>query len=50
MNARDAADFAYEIGAKCAIPVHYGLTDDLTDEEFDFDDRMVLTPFNAVKL
>ena len=50
MNARDAADFAYEIGAKCAIPVHYGLTDDLTDEEFDFDDRMILTPFKEVKL
>ena len=50
MNARDAADFAYEIGAKCAIPVHYGLTDDVTADEFDFDDRMILTPYEETKL
>ena len=50
MNARDAADFAYEIGAKCAIPVHYGLVDDLTPDEFDFDDRIILEPFKATKL
>ncbi len=50
MNARDAADFAYEIGAKCAIPVHYGLTDDLTPEEFDFDDRLILEPYKETTL
>ena len=50
MNARDAADFAYEIGAKCAIPVHYGLVDDITPDEFDFDDRIILEPFKEVKL
>jgi L-ascorbate 6-phosphate lactonase len=50
MNARDAADFAYEIGAKCAVPIHYGLFDDLTPEEFDFDDRLILEPFKATKL
>lgn len=50
MNARDAADFAYEIGAKCAIPVHYGLTDDITPEEFDFDDKLILEPYKETKL
>lgn len=50
MNARDAADFAYEIGAKCAIPVHYGLTDDVTPEEFDFDDRIILEPYKETML
>lgn len=50
MNARDAADFAYEIGAKCAIPTHYGLVDDITPEEFDFDDRLILEPFKEVKI
>lgn len=50
MNANDAADFAYEIGAKCAVPTHYGLIDDLTAEEFDFDDRLILEPFKEVKL
>lgn len=50
MNARDAADFAYEIGAGCAIPIHYGLTDDLTAEGFDFDDRLILTPYKETVL
>ena len=50
MNARDAADFAYEIGAKCAIPVHYGLTDDVTPDDFDFDDRLILEPYIETKL
>lgn len=50
MNAPDAADFAYEIDAKCAIPVHYGTTDDTTPDEFDFDDKLILEPFKAVEL
>ena len=50
MNAKDAADFAYEIGAKCAAPIHYGLFDELSPESFDFDDVMLLTPFKAVEL
>ena len=50
MNARDAADFAYEIGAKCAIPIHYGLFDDIDPEEFDFEDKMILTPYKETKL
>ena len=45
MNAKDAADFAYEIGAKTAIPVHYGLFDEVDPDDFDFDDRLVLTPY-----
>ena len=50
MNAKDAADFAYEIGAKTAVPVHYGLFDDVDPEDFDFDDKLVLTPFETVEL
>ena len=50
MNAHDAADFAYEIGAKCAIPVHYGTTDDLTADEFDFEDKLILEPYKETKL
>ena len=50
MNARDAADFAYEIGAKAAIPLHYGLFDDLTPDAFDFDDRIILEPYKETKL
>ena len=50
MNSKDAADFAYEIGAKTAVPVHYGLLDDTDPEEFDFDDRLILTPYESVEL
>ena len=50
MNAKDAADFAYEIGAKCAIPLHYGLFDSLEPAEFDFDDALILMPYQERKL
>ena len=50
MNAKDAADFAYEIGAKRAIPVHYGLFDSISPESFDFDDTLILTPFVTTDL
>jgi L-ascorbate metabolism protein UlaG (beta-lactamase superfamily) len=47
MNAKDAADFAYEIGAHFAVPLHYGLFDSIDPEEFDFDDAVVLEPYEA---
>ena len=50
MNAKDAADFAYEIGAKCAIPVHYGLFDAIDPADFDFEDAMILTPYEKTEL
>ena len=50
MNAKDAADFAYEIDAKCAVPVHYGLFDNLDPVAFDFDDVMILEPFKTVEI
>jgi len=50
MNARDAADFAYEIGAKSAVPVHWGLFDDIDPSEFDFEDAVILRPYEAKEL
>ena len=50
MNAKDAADFAYERGAKCAIPVHYGLFDSVDPDDFDFDDRLIISPYEATEL
>lgn len=50
MNAKDAADFAYEIDAKCAVPVHYGLFDNIDPAAFDFDDVMILEPFKTVEI
>jgi hypothetical protein len=50
MNASDAADFAYEIGAKCGVPLHYGLFDDINPEVFDFEDKIFLKPFEEIIL
>lgn len=50
MNAKDAADFAYEIGAKCAVPIHYGLFDSIDPAEFDFEDSLILMPYEERKL
>jgi L-ascorbate metabolism protein UlaG (beta-lactamase superfamily) len=50
MNAHDASDFAYEISAKRAIPLHYGLFDDIDPEEFDFEDSLILTPYEKTEL
>lgn len=50
MNINDAADFAYEIGAKHAIPIHFGMFDSIDPENFDFEDRIILKPFEETVL
>ena len=50
MNATDAADFAYEIGAQRAVPIHYGLFDSVDPKEFDFEDSLILTPYMETEL
>ena len=50
LNAKDAADFAYEIGAKSAVPIHYGLFDSIDPSEFDFEDSVILEPYKETKL
>ena len=50
MNAKDAADFAYEIDAKIAVPVHYGLFDSVNPESFDFDDVLILEPYRELEI
>ena len=50
MHAKDAADFAYEIAANTAVPVHYGLFDDIDPREFDFEDAIILEPFEEREL
>ena len=50
MNAKDAADFAYELSAAHAVPIHWGLFDSIDPADFDFEDSIVLTPYEAVEL
>ena len=47
MNAKDAADFAYEISAGVAVPVRHGSA---SPRDFDFEDALVLTPFEVREL
>ncbi len=48
MNAKDAADFAYEIGARCAVPVHYA--EDAEASLFDFEDALILEKYKPAEL
>ena len=50
MNIRDAADFACEVGARVAVPIHYGLFDNIDPEDFDFDNRLILEPYVKTEL
>ena len=50
MNAKDAADFAYEIDAKHAVPIHYGLFDNIDPESFDFDDVIIAEPYKTIEI
>lgn len=50
MNAKDAADFAYELGAEHAIPLWYGARPGDPDA-FDFEEgKIVLLPNKALEL
>ncbi len=50
MNAKDAADFAYEISAGKAIPVHFRPRYDIDPNEFDFEDALILKPYTPTEL
>lgn len=50
MNAKDAADFAYELGAHRAVPVHYGLFDSINPSDFDFEDALIIPPYTEFEL
>lgn len=41
MNAMDAKRFCEKIKPKFAIPIHFGMFDQLTGEEFEYDNRVV---------
>lgn len=41
MNASDAARFARKTGARWAIPLHFGMFDSLTGEEFVCENRVI---------
>ena len=50
MNMADAAAFATEIGAKQAVPLHFGMFDDLDPEGFIFENRVIPEIWKEISL
>ena len=50
MNFRDAADFAARSGAKAAVPLHVGMFDELTAEDWEFENKVVPTIYKEIEL
>lgn len=50
MNASDAAKFADYVDAKCAIPVHFGMLDDLDPSVFQWDEVIIPKIYKEIEL
>lgn len=50
MNITDAKRFAKNTGAKKAVPVHWGMFDELDPTEFDFENAIIPKIYEEVKL
>lgn len=50
MNMADAAAFVTEIGAKQAVPLHFGMFDDLSPEGFIFENRVIPEIWKEISL
>ncbi|MBQ9116475.1 MAG: MBL fold metallo-hydrolase [Clostridia bacterium] len=50
MNATDAAEFAKRSGAKYAVPIHFGMFDQLSPEAFQCENRVIPEIYKEIKL
>lgn len=50
MNMIDAARFASACSAGHAVPLHYGLFDELSPDDFMFENKIVLAPYQAIEI
>lgn len=50
MNMTDAARFAQKVGAKHTVPLHFGMFDDLSPEEFSAPGKTVLGLYETIKI
>lgn len=48
MNAVDAKRFCERLNAKVAVPLHFGLHDKMTGEEFEFESAVIPKPFKEI--
>lgn len=49
MNMRDAAAFAEAVGAKIAVPLHFGMFDDLNPSGFRFKNHVIPEIYKEIK-
>lgn len=50
MNSVDAKRFCEKLKVKKAVPLHFGLFDDLNGKEFEFNNKFVPTPFKKIEI
>lgn len=50
MNAADAVRFAKRCGARCAVPYHVGMFDELSPALFDGENRLILKVYHAIEV
>lgn len=50
MNAADAAKLAADLRAKRAVPVHYGLLDDVSPDSFEYPGKFVMDDYTEYEI
>ncbi len=48
-NAHDAARIAHDIGARCAIPAHFGMFDEIDPEIFEYENKIIPEIYKELK-
>ena len=48
MNVVDAKYFCERLNVKVAVPLHFGLHDKMTGEEFEFEGAVIPKPFKEI--
>ncbi len=50
MNIHDASDFAAEVGARLAVPVHFGLFDSIDPNKFEYENKVIPEYYKEIDL
>lgn len=50
MNMTDAARFAKRINAERTVPMHIGMFDEITADEFDCENKIIANIYEEIKL
>ena len=50
MNMADAARFAIDCGAKLAVPIHFGMFDNINPEDFIFENRVIPEVYKKIPI